>query len=722
MDPTQLAALLGIGTPGYQGQGQDELAQDPSAIPDPSLAPPASVPASLADPSVAAPPPTSVATPGISPGASIGLPSTGSVASGAKVSGYSATQHAQIMKNQPLLDRQNASDRADVSAEYAPLQARAADAEKNAESATDQETQAQVDKTIALGVGKRTIADAYAKHENETSAAYAQARTESEGIKAQYRSALADYNASHVDPSQLWENAGSTGRFGLMATAFAHDFLGAKGIKTSAMDTINQAIQRNIDTQLENIRHKRDVAQGFKELWDMQRAQSATDAEAKERMFGFHLQGLTNGIDADMAKYDSGLAKAKGSAAKAALQQALIKNDVDVQSHIDAAANARAAQRTAVYDAGLKYSVGMAEVNAKRDIASGKIKAPADPMDGVIVDNSKSGGGVVSWRFRPGVKEEQQAKVNEKVAATTTATRLLDEFQEMQRKAGATPDLLNDSRFQGEMRRKANALRNAWLAAALLDSTGKASNQGEVDRMKVEVPDETSLLNGSAVPVIAQTMRNKLEETNTLVHQFAVDIQPGDKAYGVHVGTEGLAKGEYEKAKILEDKGFGFNEQSKTDIATQALTRPDAMKDASPGLQDKLATAPNGKGYAWNPQKEYQEFLKDNPSQVKSVAGDYLNDKPDPASNKDSAAFDALAALRHEAEGGDDKAVEQLTKWATMGADDKQSPGKAPDGTDSNAADNQLKQAIAMWELSKLHLSPAPDINQFGDTNKLPGE
>jgi hypothetical protein len=153
--------------------------------------------------------------------------------------------------------------------------------------------------------------------------------------RAEYTSQVQAYQAMQVNPGQLWGNSDGMGRFQMLASVFAHDFLGAKGIKTSAMDTINRAIDQNINAQVANINKQGQVAEHFKELYGMVVRESATQSEARQRMRGFYLAQMEKEITAELLKYDSPLARAKAVEARMMVQEQLAKDLGNLDQIVD---------------------------------------------------------------------------------------------------------------------------------------------------------------------------------------------------------------------------------------------------------------------------------------------------------------------------------------------------------------------------------------------------
>jgi hypothetical protein len=156
--------------------------------------------------------------------------------------------------------------------------------------------------------------------------------------RAQYAAQVMAYQSMQVNPGQLWHNMSGGMKVETLAAVFAHNFLAAKGIQTTAMDTINAAIDQNINAQIENIRKQGQVVDHFGQLYNMVSAESATDEEARVRLRGLMLAQAENMTNAYLLKFDAPIAQAKAVETRMAFQSAQDQNMLALDDHLHARA------------------------------------------------------------------------------------------------------------------------------------------------------------------------------------------------------------------------------------------------------------------------------------------------------------------------------------------------------------------------------------------------
>jgi hypothetical protein len=690
---------------GY-GQGQT---QTPSADPQEG---PITSPSQVEEPTAPATQPTIA-------------PSPGSVELGAKQasSGFSQDKYKQVTATQKPMEKKISKDAQEVQDAYAPIQAGLKDAAAQAKAAEDTASIAEGHKLRVESEKKARLAQTYSEFKNHEENAFAQARMEAEGYKADYRTALLDYRASRVNPAQLWEYSGRAGQFGLMASAFVHDFLGAQGIKTSAMDNINTAISRNIDAQVDAIRRKGDVAQGFKSLWDMQRAQSASDAESRERMRGFYLQALDAEFDSRMGQYDSDLAGAKHQAAKAKIQEEMLKNQETVQTHIDSTTNRKAELRTQQRGQDLQYSQAKLETDARVKVAQIEADQKAKAANGVspvLYDLTESGvastggkGAPAKWRFKPEwlSHKELVEDVSKKHVATSLAVKDFKELLDLQQQAKAIPDGA-PNRILSEIQRREEAVRARIKFALTLDATGKASNEQEQKAVDMMLPKNTWLTNGNNLGIISDRLKAKIGEDNANLQTYTDNIPEGDAMFGQYAPPSGFASGEEAEADLYMSPDNGKAKDTSTDKSVQMVNSPDATAAAKRNDSDDAAAISKTGGANDIPTEHWKQFTSKFPEytthsgskagQVTTATpyGSISTDLPATTETQEMPrAFVGFEGLGNSAKEGDSHAKEQLQAWADVYL------GKvstAPDSSDPNSEDAQFKGAMALWELNKL--------------------
>lgn len=632
-----------------------------------------------------------------------GAPSK-SIGVGAKVgvSGYNPAANAAIIKGpHSAADKQMAADRADVASQFTGIKAAEAEASKTGLDAAVAAGRIESQKLQVASEAKMKIAAANQDFAAKEQAAMQNAQAESATNIANYRASLMDYSASQVNPSQLWDNAGTAGQFGIVATAFMHDFLAAKGIQTTGLESINKAIQHNISGQLDNMRKKLDVAQGFKELWTMQRSQSATDAEARQRMNGFYLSALSNQIEGTLGQYDSQLALVKAQTAKAAIQQEMVKNDLLVQKHIDDASQQRATNRVHMYTAEL--SASSAKYTADAHIKAAEIAASAknqvSPFAGVIFDTSKSGGNMAARRLLPDIKDEKGEIRNQASKVFNTVGNIEHLVDLQDQIAHVPPDIGIEAlkRMQSEERRVAELVRNVTKMGIIYDNSGKQINEQEVKLYDEIVSKKDWFLNGDNLRTLGTLAKMILDKENAVLGGISTQILPGDPAYGATSGTQPMDQGNSALTDIQSGPGAGRHVNDAAEDAIKAITAPHASENAYDTAKDVTkANDPlhsanallnpwhtkqdpyTGAGLSneeWIDRNLYTQFLKANPEVAKVVGNE-----PDP-----SKSFTGVVKLSELAKQGDQRAREALLEFANQ----------PPKG-------DSMVSYYAQWELAQL--------------------
>lgn len=678
-DPTTLASFLG-----YAPESTD--VGGPITSPD-QLAP-----------LVSSVSPTSPVSP-VSPGQRT------SSAMGAKVgvSGYNSDANAAIQRGpHSALDKQMAADRAQVNSEFAPIKEEERVAVETGIEAKLAEGQLESQKAHVASEAKLKIAAAHQDFLTKEKAAMDNSVAEAQTNFANYRASLMDYAASGVNPSQLWDNAGTAGQFGIVATAFMHDFLAAKGIQTTGMESINSAIKNNINAQLDNMRRKMDVAQGFKQLWEMQRSQSATDAEARARMNGFYLSALSNQVEGTLGQYDSQLAIVKAQAAKAAIQQEQVKNDLLVQKHIDDASNQRATNRVHMYASELSASSARytADAHVKAAQIAAANKNVVSPLQGVIFDTSKSGQNIATRRFLPDVKPEEMSKLREQTAKTLDTVGNIEKLIDLQDQiAHVPPDIGIDAlkRMQSEERRVAELVRGVAKMGIIYDNSGKQINEQEVKLYDEIVAKKDWFLNGDNIRTLGTLAKMMLDKNNQVLGAVSTEIMPGDPAYGATSGMRGLDPGNQTLTDIQSAPGAGRHTNTEAEAAIKQVTAPKSGENAYDGGTGSLGKAANtvsrgifggdivatkdtqtGSGVGaqeWADRQAYKQFLEQS-----GVGDEVKQGAPDP-----SKSFVGMVKLGELAKQGDPRAVEVLHEFAN----------NPPEG-------NSLVGYYARWELAQI--------------------
>lgn len=368
------------------------------------------------------------------------------------------------------------------------------------------------------------LQDTFARDEQE---AELRAQAQSQVAMNNYMAALADFRATKIDPGQWWGNLPTSAKVGTLASVFVHDFLGVKGMHTSAMDTLNAAIDRNINAQVQNLHTKGEVAEGFKSLWYMQRHQAASDAEARVRVRGLMLEGMKQQVIAHMSQFDAGLASAQGQAAIAALDEASAKNFIELQKHIDANKVALRQQATAWNVAKMNNAqegwanairAKQLDLEAKKFAASQQ-KGMQMPSDFIINPETNK----AEFVARPGTRPETVDKAKEVVINATGFTKALSELRAFERSLPPTFDPLVGTRLSNEQQREYDALVTQ-LAHNLVHANGEKATDQDVVDFKKSIPMDTYFTNGGVARILAATQSRGLVQPQAWIQQYFDDV------------------------------------------------------------------------------------------------------------------------------------------------------------------------------------------------------
>jgi hypothetical protein len=443
----------------------------------------------------------------------------------------------------------------------------------------------------------------------------------------------------------------------------------------------------------------------------MQRAESASDAEARARLRGFALNSALQQVEASMGQVDSRLAGAKLMAAKALIQKEMVKSDFEVQQHIDSAANAAASRNTTAMGHELQASTAASEMKSRERIAalnllaSQKTAAPGDEFEGVIADVSETGDTRITRKFIKGTTNDKQSEIRTRAALMTSIAEGTAHLIKLQKEAGARPELLGDTRFMGEAKRTALALERYNQLAIAYAKSGKAINETEIKFTGDFFKDDTWLTNGDNVRKLSSIMGRLIKETNLEIEANSYLLSPSDPAYGKKLGRANFIEGLAAEAEVDSSADGGKVKSTRTDRAVESLGRPDASEPASPEWRVEGTSGDN------SPSKTWKDYIAERPvTSTLESASDGLDDikRRKQAKHKaetPAAAFVSMDILRQEAEGtGPDAARsrELLEAWALLGT------GEVPDivapdlKSDPNSEASQEKRDYAVYQYKLL--------------------
>lgn len=445
-------------------------------------------------------------------------------------------------------------------------------------------------------LAKTDVQVKYDQIERDTAASFASLSRESADneirIQAEselkYKSYMADYNAqlqeiraTTMNPGKLFADMTGGDKAGMLVTAFVHDYLGTKGVKTSSMDTYNKAIERSIDAQIANLGTKKAVLSGMQQMWDMQRAQSKSDEEARIRIHGFALQSLKDTAVGKMSMFDSDFARANIPAAIADIDKAMLDNTVRLDT---------LAKQNSRQDAELLTTQERDRVNAARSAASLALEtnkfeyqkeqntkaeeqaahaSKAKDFDGEISRLKPlvvhgEGGKVLGEAKTPEIAKTMQNRVN----GTQNLSRSMQELVEMQRELKSSYQGKGSSAFTTIHRAKLNGLVQKIKADYVKSISGAAAAEKEVERLDKVIKID-GLIDGIfgdkdvAEYVNSQFNSNLIKDTQEELSNSLYEIKDPYVVESLGGGTN---------FKFLEARGIeAENDSSPADISDPVL-------------------------------------------------------------------------------------------------------------------------------------------------------
>lgn len=672
------------------------------------------------------------------------LPPGSSVASSASYKGYSPAASAAIQAS-PEMARFNARN-TEIDAQAlgdAAAFATMYDATANQSmAAQDAETAATINFQNELAGQQSNLLEERKRLARQQEALEARLDGEEMAARAEYIASL----QMKVEPNQLWKNLSGGEQVGMMTAAFVHDFLGAKGIKTSAMDTWNRAIDRNIAAQAQNINNAQT---GFKNLWDMSVANSKTKQEAFVRMRGYYLESMELAIDQHMMQFKTPLTQAQGMKAKAAIAEAKIKQKTELWEKLNEHTRAMKQQNLGLLGAELQNAQIMASIRAKEAAA----RAAAAKKEGAedenwVYDSTNADQGYAEavGEFRGGVSDTQKKDYLAKQEAATALFRDVKKLRGMYREFG-NAGITDFGRLSDTEKVMLQALHTQILTNFAKAQSGLSYTDKQLETYALAFPFPKVGTMADLEPVYAQFesgARRSLKDASVGVVR---DFAPGDARKGRRKFVGAIdAPGQVDAFATEASKGKVA--KTPTDIAVELLTSPNSDL---PG-DGKIKTTADRRGKEKKtvdvtdlgvyPRQEWEDYLKTNPK-VRQEDGSFVDvptyrrgqlkktpghESHDPSVNLERSYSSpkwaaGLMILRAEAEKGDKKARALLEQYAGVGTSTVKQQGSGetitvnnsesqflPDGsanekesaTDVNSPLGQQKRNFALYELAKL--------------------
>ncbi len=571
--------------------------------------------------------------------------------------GFSMGKYAEVSKTDQELNHDLSAAEAEGQAREDRMVEPLAYAQEGAVDAEKAKARAEVNAIKAKGENALVLQRIHDEFAAEEAQANALAQSQSNKAKADYLAALSEFRASRVDPSQLWQHMSGGERFGTLVTAFVHDFLGAKGINTSAMATLNKAIDRNIDAQVMGIKTKGEVAEGFKSLWYMQRNQASSDAEARTRVRGFLLEGAKQAVIANMTQYEAGMATAQGQQALAKLDEELAKNLIEIYRHADA--NALSLRNQALEKWKTKLNASMeswansiaqqnADTNRYRAVKETGVKGPEPIYDPET--------GKARWIFHPWIQDKERVDTRTLMEDLNNITGSFDTLRSLAREMDSTNDLVARTRLADTMHQKFDALATS-LGHSMAKANGERATDQDVKDFLKGMREKTFFNQAEVEKVIAFTQENLLKPAYSKVRNVARDTLPGEENLFPQAAT-----------------GIPF-EASRVDAHNTSEPPPPTREEkARAGALEKLSPELGGQEYKEKNsevEKAHKKALQFDPVIFTETEQTNLDNGIVPSqfgsvtTQRPIRNFEAgLVELRRLARSGDKRAMEQIIDYA----------------------------------------------------------
>lgn len=527
--------------------------------------------------------------------------------------GYSQGKYQQVSKQDAERNAAMGNAAAGVQAQYAPV----ADAYAQSNASQKDAAQAKTDAEMAKLSDEQTQA-LYLKGLTDSFRQEEQVATASEMARlnktiADYQASLADYSASKVNPNEMWDGMTGGMRFGTMVTAFVHDFLGAKGIKTSAMETFKGAIDRNINAQLANINKKGEVTKGFKALYDLQSQQAKSTEEIRTRIRGFYLESAKQHVIANMSQYKSLMATAEGRKAMAEIDKEMAKNYMDFTKQVTQDSTVRMAQdqqwimhKGNLAMEGYKASISakanaLAERKWEDELKQRAEKTKSAEMANALVDPADN----MAKRIIVRGSDKEQQNVREAMINTHETNASLKEIRRLVLDNKAT--LLDEAgvrRWSPEGRKLAEALIDR-LAHSQVKANGERATNEDVQQYKKLFPLDQNLDTGIK-HMYDYAQASTLKHADTYIKQYTQDLPKEKWISGGNIGyfAEDTVRA---NAEYGEFQRGGKMEQA-VDKAQQFLGSPSNSLDNGDltklGIDKSDIKLDHAALTGWNPEPE----------------------------------------------------------------------------------------------------------------------
>lgn len=515
------------------------------------------------------------------------LPGTQPVNQSAAVSrsGYSEGVHQQLEKKMPAEARAEADAAAKARVGESADRAQVLEYGNQGADALRRKATAEAGQAAATAQGDLAMARLHQHFSITESMAAAHAAAMTAQYRAGLESDLAKVRALRVNSGQLMKDMTGTERLGSAAALFAQGFLGTRGIQTGSREALQYWIERSVSDQEAAVRNGQAMVESDKMLWDMARAQSHDDQEARDRVAAYLTAQAQAEIKAQVDSYGSALATANGDAAVAALGMDLNAKLAQITDRYDQKAQAAAAFVWNKYKFNVQMSMESRRISAMENKGKGTGGIPLAITHGVRTVDPKTGRAVVTNIIDPSYKPNQVEGIRNKIAAVSATNeslrKLSDHIAEIGRVYGgvghATFQSTEKEMLIGERDRLAQDIAYAKWGAR----SGSKYDQ-EVERQIVRI--DTMTQRADAQRILADYVTEQISGAQQDLAQHTVTV---DKAREL-----GWDVGDLEGAPV--DQPGSWSQNEKIDQSNKAWPTPAATSFSQylvgnmmvPGAQD----------------------------------------------------------------------------------------------------------------------------------------
>lgn len=410
-----------------------------------------------------------------------------------------------------------------------------------------------------------------------------ESKIEREQYLSAYRQQLAGVKQLMAMDANPLHNLSTGGILGLGAAAFAQGFLGAQGINVNVTGQIDAWVNRELQQHQQKIQNAKSMADEQLNLYSIARQTSQDDAEAREKLRGFIIEGFKQKVLMEGDRFNSEAARARAREKAAELDAALATTlDRLGNNYYETRRKARSERVKELADQG-RLAIDGARLSLERSredrIRAAEAKKARDEMMGnIIYDTSEGGKGMARFMFKPGIDDKEKQAYRAAQSGTNLSQRRIAELRGMLTEAG-NRGITDIGRLTSTEQAKIKALRNALLSDYILAQSGKAASEKEVERLATTLPDNGALTQANLNAVYALTSKAWTDKLDTMRYELADEIPEGHELRNLR--TDNTSHYNEDGYKEYRAGSAGERAPGVVDKATQGLVAPDRRKAAS---------------------------------------------------------------------------------------------------------------------------------------------